>query len=632
MSNNVWNAPEGEFATRISLGDIPGFFSKQLTVGLGTRALIIDDGTCLGEVPPGTYTLQSFIDKMKFWKSPKKVDVLLVRQDDIRITFHVDKIPTAEDLLVAVRLALVVQIKDVALLVRNKLGAREKLSVEEIKKEIAPIIAQALRDTIRQLSIVTLTSPDARDLLVTGIRETSKISLPRYGIACEDVQSIEVVNEKYDEQRRKTGEIFLLDQSTTQQKALDEVLDRDTLRKIEHRERENELAVLAENIDIDKSESDVALVLRRSEVRKNMRDAVLSDRFDQVKTKEELQTFLLEIDKQKMIRDDERHELVNLFEAKKNDRRTAREFLVRKMEFQRNAELDQLAADIAHAEKLRTIRHEIELAKVTDDEETRRWRQSLEREAEKSDHDYREAAKAMERQQQLNAKQLKFLRQEEWEQLLQKQKTTRLDGEIHEEEAARETRIARIKDEYEVEQERRKHVLQQEMALDQMKMLREMEAMNRERDEFESALLLKTESQRHQQQVELLNTKAAMSVEALIATSETANAEALAKVQMSKNESQAQVALREEAARRERELQEQRVRDAQASNATTLDMIQKITSQAFGAMGQVAGRPATPPPYGAPTDSNLPRVAVCSGCRAENPPASRFCSNCGKEL
>ena len=622
---NTWNASEGDFATRLTLNDVPGFFSKQLTIAQGTRALIIDNGTYLGEVPPGTYTLQTFGEKLQFWKSQKQVDVILVRQDDMPLNFHGEKIATADELLVSVKVRLVVQIQDTAVFARNLLGARPKLNAEEMGQIVSPIITQALRETIRQLNIAALCTPEVRPLLLTGIKEATQTSLLRYGIVCADLHVASISNEQYDEQRRKTGESVLLDLSTEQQRKLDEVLDKETLRKISHREREIELNVLAENVELDQQQSEVALKLRRNEVKKDMRDAVLSNKFDDIKTSEEFDVFCLEIDKQKLLREDERHELEMLYESKKDDRKTAREFLARKLELDRNAELDQIAAAIRHAQKVKTLQHEIELAGIANDEETRRWRELLQKESEKSDHDYQEAVKNMQRQHELNAKNLKFLRTEEWEQLLQKQKTTRLEGEIAEERTALEIRTRRINDEYEDEQKRRKYAFDKEVQSDQMAQLREMQKMNQEQDEHEANLLLKTEAQRHQQKIDELNTKATMSAEALIATSDTANAERLAKIQISKNESAVQSEMHEKVAK----LQEQRLQDAQKNNETTLAAIQAITGQAFGAMGQVA-RPATPAP-GTP-NSPAVRVVVCSGCRTENPTTSKFCAKCGKEL
>jgi serine/threonine protein kinase len=607
---HTWNAPKGEFATRLSIG--PGFFSKQLTVAQGTRALIIDDGNYLGEVPPGTYTLQTFGEILKFWKPQKQVDVILVRQDDVPIPFHIGHISTAEELLVAVHLQLVVQIQDIAMFIRNLLGPRMTLSIEEMRQTVEPIITQALRETIRQLGIERLCSPDVRPLLATGILQTTENSLKRYGIICADVQTAEIVNERYDAQRQQTGEIFLLDIQTQQQRKLDEVLDKETLRQIEQRERENELNVLAENIELDRQHADVALQIRGNQVRKDMRDAVQSDRFDEITDKEEFNAFMLQIDKQGLIRGDEKDELTKLYEGKKTDR----EHIVRKLNLDRNAELDQIAASIAHTQKMKTLQHEIELAGVVEDEMTRQWRESLKREAEKSDHDFQEASKTLQRQHELNAKNLTFLNAEEWEKLLQKQKTTRLEKEIAEHSAAADVRRKRIEDEYADEQKRREYAFEKERNIDDYDLDKRKEddkaARNKEVQQDQMAAMREMmELQQKRDESERKDKLEALKVEAG------------RDVEISKNESQAQVALREEAAR----LQEQRVLDAQKSNEAML----AFAGRTVDAMAQAAsGRPAVP--ASGQTDPAAPRVVVCVGCRAENPPGTKFCSNCGKQL
>ncbi len=619
---NTWTAKDGQFATRITLNDISGFFSKLLVVGPGTKALVIDNGQYLGEVSQGTYTLQAFTEKLKFWKSPKQIDVLLVQEQDVSLDFRIDKIATAEDLLVAVKLGLVVQIKDIGLFARHLLGGRDGFSIAEIAAQIQPIIAQSLKETIRRLSMADLCSPDVRSMLIVGIQDASKASLARYGISCEDVQTVEIAHEQYDEQRKKTGEIWLLDQSMQQKRALGEVLDRETLQKIERREREIELNVLAENVQMDSEESNVAIQLRRNEIRKNMRDAANSDLFDQAKTKEEFRAFMLEIDKQKMLREDERNELEALFEAKKDDRKAARELIVRKLELERNAELDRLSMGIAHAEKLKTIAHEIELAKWVDDDNTRRWREMLEREAEQSEKTFQEDMKKELRRQEINTKQLQYMRTEEWEELLQRQKTKRLEDEIRDESAAREVRTRRILDEYDEEQKRR------DLAFDND----ELDAMQRrhmERQQFKLDLVMQAQAQKDAHELAMVDR---LGTDALLATADAKNAELLAQVQISKNESESQTRLREEAAQRERELQEYRVRDAQKATQDNMGAMQ-IAAQSFGAM---MNRPMYPSSgYGMPAgsvDPAVPRVHVCNHCRAENPPTARFCANCGKEL
>jgi len=59
---------------------------------------------------------------------------------------------------------------------------------------------------------------------------------------------------------------------------------------------------------------------------------------------------------------------------KKDDREAARTFLVRKLELDRNAELDRLSAEIFQARKIEALQYEIELTRLNDDEETKKWR------------------------------------------------------------------------------------------------------------------------------------------------------------------------------------------------------------------------------------------------------------------
>ena len=289
MSNNIWNANVEDFAVRMTLDDLSGFFSKQLTVEAGTRALIVDDGVSLGVVPPGTYTLQSFTDKLKFWRSAKKVDVVLTRDDDVRLDFRVEQVPTAEELLVAVRVQLILKIEDVALFTKNLLGNRTNMTLKHITEWLQPIIVQALRECVRTLSIAALTSPDVRPILAEAIQNATRTSMLRYGIECIDIHTAEIVNEQYDEQRQKTGEIFLLDMSTTQQKKLDEVLNKETFQKIEQRAREIEIGVLAEHVELDGEDAKNALMLRLNEIRKNRRVAESADQLDELKSRQELE-------------------------------------------------------------------------------------------------------------------------------------------------------------------------------------------------------------------------------------------------------------------------------------------------------------------------------------------------------
>ena len=642
-----WNLFDGEFAKRLGPDDVS---NNTFSIPLGTRALVIENGIYLGEVPMGKYTPASPPSSnggilgwfSKFFGKEKKAEVhaVLVRQEDVPFELTLPRLLTTDDRSVDVTVRFVVQIKNITSFVQNLFGSRQLLSIREIEKTTSLIIAQGLRETIKRLSSESLDSPNVRDTLITGIQEAVHNSLlGRYGIDCADIHVAEIENEEKKE-----------------------------LRKIQRDERENDLAVLAAHVELERSEADIALELRRNQVRKETRDVVMSDKFDEIKTAEEFKAFRLEIDKQNLLREDEWHELTTLFEAKKSDRKAARDLIARKLELDRNAELDQLKASIEHAQKVKTIQFEIELAGA----EAGKWRETLKSEIAKLEHDFQKRMTQADQDREFAVKQLKYLHSEEWDKLLQQQKTKRLEEEIAEQSATAKVRRERITDEYELEKKRREDLYtdeqkRRERAFDKEVMDEERVERRTDEDREEAkdkrkadAVLeaykikhqqeLEAQAQKNRQELDLINAKATLNTDALIATSSNPEiARALADVEKSKNESQVQSATREEmerreqeSAQRERELQDQRVRDAQAANTTLSDQFSQfsdkftqLTGQAFGAIGQFSGQPATPtqPTPGNAGTANPPvqRVIVCVQCRAENQPGTRFCPNCGKE-
>ena len=68
LQHDRWSVSPAEFAVKVMIPDLKGFFgslpiigsvpkSRSLVIEPGTRALVIDDGILVGEVPPGEYTL-----------------------------------------------------------------------------------------------------------------------------------------------------------------------------------------------------------------------------------------------------------------------------------------------------------------------------------------------------------------------------------------------------------------------------------------------------------------------------------------------------------------------------------------------------------------------------------------------
>jgi len=144
-SNLRWNITgddgEPQFARRIQIDDAEGFFSKGLVIEPGTRGLIVEDGVFRGEVPPGAYELKSFAERLEIW-SRKQATVILTRMEDLRLSETFPDpggdpgdagFPTKENLFVEVKLELTVQVKDVPGFLHNYMGARDVITVDQLR-------------------------------------------------------------------------------------------------------------------------------------------------------------------------------------------------------------------------------------------------------------------------------------------------------------------------------------------------------------------------------------------------------------------------------------------------------------------------------------------------------------------
>ncbi len=603
MSNNIWVAGENQFCVRYMLDDLPGFFRSQLTISPGMKAFIWADGTTFGEVPAGTYTLETFTEKLAFWRAAKVVDAILVREEDLRLKLAINDLATADQVLVRAEVQVTVQMADLGMFMKNLLGTSREITKEMLLNWILPMAQQSLREAVRKLTIQELMSADVRLMIQAALAECSALTLSRYGLRLNEVHTVSIYNEAYDAQLKKVGQSCLLRVQLDAEKKLGEVRDQEAFAKIERLEREQELDVLAKNVQLDREEAEVELQLRQCDVRKMMREAVLSDRFDKVNNEEEFAKFMEEIDKQKLLRDDETDELKQIYREKGADR----EKLALTLALTRKGELDRLETEILHAQKIQALKHEAELTKVTQNAENLQARENLEASIAAENLRFEDNLQKLQSQHKLNAEAAKFLNAAQMTQLLHEQDAARVKAEADYETAVAEVKIRQIKYEF-----------QKTVQADNLRALGEMQDLKAKsrREKMELAKEMKQQELDHR--LAEMQARRGMTAAELAAGADPENAKYLAEMEAARNNAGFQQQLQE--------LQQQRVEDAQKLLDKTLETIQGITGQAFGAVagyGATAGQ-ALPP--------GAPRVMVCAACRAENPRGTKFCSNCGKEL
>ena len=573
-----WSARPDQFAATVQVDDVPGFFSRQLVIEPGTRALIVDQGEFLGEITAGTYTLETFDERLQFWLR-RQATAILTRQEDFALTIEHGQVPTAEHLTVDVTVRLVVQIDDVAQFWKNLMGTRRSFSSEELRGAISPLVQQALWESVGRMSITDITAPRARHDFDAEIAKALTASMKRYGLRFVQVQTLGIRHEKFDEHRKKLGETWLLKEGLAQTEALNELYSEEELLRIKRLERDNDLAVLADNVAVDRMEADLSTKKRRIELRGQLRDAIRSDAFDKITNEEEFGRFIEQRDKDRLLRREEIELLKEAYGERKEDRQSARKHVVAKLDLERKLEIETVREQLDFALRTKRLDHEVQVARQVRSKDNEAWEASLIREREKADHQREQRDKELTQRRKWLREQAEHRREQEWDDLVHQQRGERLQAEI---EVARQEHINRVGlleselkralDSEQLETEKRRKQWDLEVAqkesqnqLDRMAALQRLnhQAAQRELDVYERRKRLDLELQDlqddklHARLLARFQAMATLGTEAMVAVADAENAALLADLKKHEATQQAAVAQAEIAARSQ--LDEQRV-------------------------------------------------------------------------
>lgn len=680
LTNNRWIAADDEFAVRLEVADVSGFFSKTITIEPGVRALFLERGQSVGEVPPGQYSLQVLTDRMKFW-TRKSATVILTKETEVPLDLHFAGLSTSELIEVEVAIRLSVQISDVALFQKNLLGSKSQLTIDDLRKIVEPIIRQALWETASRFSIKDLTGEQARGDLEICVSQALGTTLVRNGLKFAAVQTLSVSHPEYDAHRRRTGQLWLQRLDVDHDQAAAKQTAEKLYAEIQQQEKTDELEVLAQQVAADRMEGDLSVRIRRIGIRKSIREAIQSDQFNRINSDEEFAKFVQQRDQERLIRQDEFDTLATTLQEGSTDRATTRAHLLRRLEIEQQTELQALKIDLDFAQRTKTRKYEISLAELNDSEESRKWKAELEREFETARKYRDEALKQLEHERLIAQTGTADQREEDWQGVLHSQRLDRVQGEIKLTQAERQQRVTLVEVEIhktreyaELDIKRRKAELEREINSgidgDQFERLRKVQELNlammkaqQEMKQSESRqqveLEIMKEDRAAQRSLDRIKEMKGMNALGLLATSE--NASIIADVLKHKSTQKATIKMAEAQAfsaqvtnAKQEELQ-QKLTDAERRSsdriveemrAAMLAMqsnFSQMTSMADNITRNLAPQPSstvvvsggTAVPVtgpGATHDNSGRKVLICQSCRTENHDNDRHCRQCGKPL
>jgi len=584
-NNLIWDIQGGagdpQFAKRINLENAEGFFSKGLVIEPGTHGLVIEDGVFRGVVPPGAYELQSFAERLEFW-SRKQSTVILTRMEDQRLTetfpaadTSSDEMgfPTTENLFVEVSLELTVQLEDPISFLHNYMGGHDAVTVEQLRKDVRPLLRQALWSAIGQHSIRELGAPDVADQLTESIDEVLKASFDRYGLQFVEIQAVSIRHRKFDDQRQQQGAIWLKGQALEQQQQLDDLYTAEELQRIKNFERDNEIEVLAYEVESDKGESVVASKKRRIAILDEIRQVTQQGQMERLTSRDEMKRFLLDRDKAKVLREEEWDEVLEAYSQNQQDRDLARQHALQTLDLKRSQEIYELQAQLQHQRRLDQLDHQFEIAHRTKSTSNEEHELALQELRQQAAHDHEKRTTEL---------------KSHWENIRFENQQKRDDGwkqQVYELEVER---IHWESDQRKLDAEAERRGRDQESQIDRLQRLREMNEERRSRRRREQ----------HEIDQERRLTQDQMSTEALVVDADPENAKLLAEMKMHEATTEADKARAD--VHDKDEMYERLLETQKESTQVIQDTSQKVIDSLTGTDRSPA---VPPPPPGAATNT-----------------------------
>ena len=391
---NRWSLTPEQFARRISINDVEGFFSRQLQIEPGVRSVIIDGGRQLGEVPPGNYVMESFTERLQSWWNKKQCDVIMVRGEDQVLQITSTPLLTADFLQVQFRTRISVQLKDVMIFHQKLMGNRPEFTRDQLETSIAPLLSGFIHSFVSGMTMQELRSPDTWARLDSHLEDNLALFLQRYGLAFGQVLTLSIVHPEYDEQLRRRGETVLMEMAAETDRRRANLADDAAWERVLEKDRAQQVQAALESLSIDREQQELGQVQRRVQIRSNLREAVLSDKFNKLQTAADLADFVRDMDRDKLLADDDLQQLREMLQQKSEDREATRSRLLQELAIQQRLDLQLLTDECAHELAVRRRRAELDLATIDETETDRQWRRELAKESEQAEHQRAERWKA----------------------------------------------------------------------------------------------------------------------------------------------------------------------------------------------------------------------------------------------
>jgi RNA polymerase subunit RPABC4/transcription elongation factor Spt4 len=598
MDGFIWRREPDAFAKRIEISDLKGLFHKGFIVEQGTKAMLFMNGAFVETLQPGKYDLAGgFMDKLINLCHKLGIGLvntataLLIDAGDVELNVDLSGVYTKDPVSIDITSKIISQIEEPVLFLNNVMKSRTGYLISELRNTLYTEMHNAFSEVVGAKSIEELNwDLSLKRQFEVAVENHLRTTFQRNGLNFVQLRTIDYRFKGYDKIRGIHEETYLL---VSEDEA-----------KLQKRKRFFDVYDKTQIQEIIEGQKEVEYREKRQKTLADMRALVNSDKMNEVKSADDLEAYLHEINKGKYLREDEVLELKNVFQQSG----LKREALLRKIELEQDLE----------RERIKLVgREENELARFEAEAKWRREKLNLQKDTKSAEREIRvDDAKADKDIQDLK-------RDSDREDMMMG-----LDGL----ERIKKVKTQEKRDEMEIEAER----------LERMSSLGIEVLMTLKETSPEKAQLLK-----ELKETEILK---GMSEEQILAMG-AGRSDELARAFQEK--------YRGLSADRQEQLYQQMMAQKDKSMQTMQQMFDKALETQRDATVGVAqgGRVIYPPsgpgfgyggPYGPGGDAGAAAVAqttivsdssnrevkvvVCTRCHSDVPTGQRFCPNCGNEM
>ncbi len=372
LTGNRWARRIEDYATKVEVSDVEGFFKKGLIVEAGTRAIFFVNGAFAGILEPGKYDMGGLIEKVKNLFSSKSTTAVLVDAGDVELHFTLTDIPTRDPVKLAAECLLVIQMDNPTQFFENLMKGRQNYPLSELKRFLEAELQNCIQELVGSRSVQDISSNlSFKRQIEQSVAQHLGKSFERKGLAFIQARVFNFRHERLNALNNTKEEYWIYAQELEAA-----IAGGGSISGLERKVLDQETANALTQVEVFEE---------RARVYERMRKAVASSEMDKIAQADQLESFLLNIDKNRVLRKEEMDAFVRDFAEKKEDHDLARRHGIQKLKLEQEGELarahaltrislDRTRSDARRDEELAEVEHQLSARrKLLEQQQAEEW-------------------------------------------------------------------------------------------------------------------------------------------------------------------------------------------------------------------------------------------------------------------